>query len=182
MAAYSSSPGGRKSLPAPGQGDIQRITIRQAPSIHDLTKRGIFGDVERILTNNPTLISEVDAFGQTPLHIAAYEGYMDLVQLLVQLGSSLSVTDKNGWTPLHCASSNRHLSIVEKIIGSGADLNAMVRPLYELPISYSSYTLQIAPLEIHLLVTHVLTPILYHNTARCSQYRTQVAQLRCIIW
>lgn len=148
MSAYSSSPASRKGLPNQGQGEIQRITIRQAPNIHELTKRGIFGDVERMITATASLMSEVDPFGQTPLHIAAYEGYMDIVEYLIQLGASLSVQDKNGWTPLHCASSNRHLTIVEKLIGAGADPNAMVRQIQRKHPLFSSCPFQALVLTI----------------------------------
>jgi ankyrin repeat protein len=118
---------GRRGSSGTGVGEIQRITIRQATNIHEAAKRGIFGDVDRMLSSNPNLVNEVDQFGQTPLHLASFEGFQDVVELLVTSGSSLSIQDKNGWTPLHCASSNRHLHIVERLIIAGADLNAFVR-------------------------------------------------------
>lgn len=109
------------------QGEIQRITIRQSASIHDATKRGSLADVEKAFNANPSIINDTDQFGQTALHIAAFEGYSDIVDFLLLNNASQSLQDKNGWTALHCAASNRHLAIAERLIESEADLNVMVR-------------------------------------------------------
>lgn len=129
------------------QGEIHRITIRQSANIHDATKRGSLADVERLINASPSVINDLDQFGQTPLHIAAFEGHIDIVELLVNNSASLSLQDKNGWTSLHCAASNRHLSIVERLIEAEADLNVMVRIDFWPVQCFGSFT---APIRICL--------------------------------
>lgn len=127
MTSLPSSSTGRKGSNGNTPGEISRITVRQTANVHDVAKKGILGDLEKLLASNANLLNDTDQFGQTPLHIAAFEGHLDLVELLVVSGASLSTQDKNGWAPLHCAASNRHLHIVERLIVAGADLNAFVR-------------------------------------------------------
>ena len=130
MSAQSIPARGRKGSSGSAAGEISRITVRQSLTVHEVAKRGVFGDLEKLLASNPSLLNEVDQFGQTILHIAAFEGHLSIVELLVEQGAPLSTQDKNGWTPLHCASSNRHLRVVEYLIVAGSDLNAFVRTQY----------------------------------------------------
>lgn len=144
----------RKTATGGSQPEIQRITVRQSASIHDSAKRGAVGEIEKGLAQNPMLVNEVDQFGQTPLHIAAFEGHLELAEMLVEHGASLSLQDKNGWTPLHSAASNRHLTIVERLIEAACDLNVMVRDnLYQFPF-LSSLSISRPPLlclfSVHL--------------------------------
>lgn len=48
-------------------------------------------------------IDTADLDGRTPLHWAAYKGYVDCVRLLLVLDSRYSLPDKEGCTPLHWA-------------------------------------------------------------------------------
>lgn len=63
-------------------------------------------------------INLVDFEGQTPLHIGATHGYVQVLKFLVDLGIDLDLVDFKGWTPLHCASSNGHVEAVEFLLDS----------------------------------------------------------------
>ncbi|KAK1412535.1 hypothetical protein QVD17_33875 [Tagetes erecta] len=63
-------------------------------------------------------INSVDLCGQTPLHICAYRGHIEVVEFLVTLGSDPDVVDNYGWTPLHCASSEGHVRVVEFLLNA----------------------------------------------------------------
>jgi serine/threonine protein kinase len=65
------------------------------------------------LQKNPALVCLKDEDQRTPLHIAAAEGYMELVQLFVSYGASLDVTDRWGLTPILEAVASNHQQIVE---------------------------------------------------------------------
>jgi ankyrin repeat protein len=60
-----------------------------------------------------------------PLHIAAYNGYNDLVELLLQYKSDINAIDKNGQTPLHLAAMKGHLDVVKTLVAAGSDIDAI---------------------------------------------------------
>ncbi|GJT68121.1 ankyrin repeat-containing protein [Tanacetum coccineum] len=63
-------------------------------------------------------INLVDSEGQTPLHIGATHGYVEVLKFLVELGIDPDLVDNKGWTPLHCASSNGHVEAIEFLLDS----------------------------------------------------------------
>ena len=62
--------------------------------------------------------------GNTPLHIASYNGYLPIVEYLVNNRADINTKNKNDRTPLHYASFEGHLSVVELLINKGADKDA----------------------------------------------------------
>ena len=49
---------------------------------------------------------DVDAknqWGQTPLHVAAYNGNLAMIYILLSFNADVNAKDKSGWTPLHKA-------------------------------------------------------------------------------
>lgn len=126
--ATSNTPNGKgKSGSFSSQGENTKSSSRQAHPLHEAIKRGLLADVERALSTNPSSVNDLDQFGQTPLHIAAFEGQVPISNVLISKGASISTQDKNGWTPLHSAASGGNLAICEKLLHQGADPNAQVR-------------------------------------------------------
>ncbi|GMP67171.1 hypothetical protein CsSME_00027251 [Camellia sinensis var. sinensis] len=73
-----------------------------------------FGNEE---TWEPRLIRLVDEEGSTPLHLAAYLGYLEEVQYLLGRESSLAVArDNNGLFPIHLASIKGHVDVVRALL------------------------------------------------------------------
>ena len=62
--------------------------------------------------------------GWTPLHKAAYEGYREIVELLIAKGADVNAKNKRGMTPLHLAAEYGRNQVVELLIAKGADVNA----------------------------------------------------------
>jgi len=63
-----------------------------------------------------------------PLHVAAEQGAIDIVQLLLANGSRVDVPDVNGCSPLHlCAElgTERHMAVARLLFDAGADINAV---------------------------------------------------------
>ncbi|EGC28360.1 hypothetical protein DICPUDRAFT_160270 [Dictyostelium purpureum] len=85
--------------------------------IFQFVKDGNRDEVSRLLKDNHKDILLIkDSMEQTPLHVACFEGFFDIVNLLIKKGAKLDAKDKNGWTPLHCSASAGHLKICEVLI------------------------------------------------------------------
>jgi ankyrin repeat protein len=61
--------------------------------------------------------------GDTPFHIAAYDGNVDAVNVMLPYVNDINLPGDIGNTPLHYAVSGRHLDMVEFLIFNGADFN-----------------------------------------------------------
>ncbi|KAL6098172.1 aspg [Pungitius sinensis] len=77
------------------------------------------GDIEALKDTNSSL-SDYD--GRTPLHIAACEGHLKVVEYLLDHGVTISVTDRYGATPLGNAVRFRHKKVVRLLRKAGAQL------------------------------------------------------------
>ena len=66
----------------------------------------------------------VSAIGISPLHILAYDGSDDLVNLLLDHGADVKARDNNGVTALHQAAWAGHVSTIELLVSRGADVDA----------------------------------------------------------
>ncbi len=60
----------------------------------------------------------------TPLQIASWEGYMEVVEQLLAYGSDVQTRDHDGDTPLHNAAFHGHVFIMERLVAAGADIEA----------------------------------------------------------
>ncbi|KAH8828276.1 hypothetical protein DL96DRAFT_1602525 [Flagelloscypha sp. PMI_526] len=70
-------------------------------------------DSEALCHRNPS--------GQTLLHLAAFSGYMSLVEMLIKHNVDLDVRDRNGCTPLHFAVLAESNTIICALLAGGAD-------------------------------------------------------------
>jgi cytohesin len=59
-----------------------------------------------------------------PLLWAAYQGNLEVAQILVEAGAALSATDKDGRASLHLAAYQGHLEVVKLLLENGADVLA----------------------------------------------------------
>ena len=91
-------------LMAPRKGHLSRFFVydNQYTSVDDLH----WLDTLVKLLHGGSNIDVVDVDGQTPLHIAAYYGLADAVNVLLQMNASMEMKDKNGKTPLEVAFEN----------------------------------------------------------------------------
>ncbi|XP_023246581.1 protein phosphatase 1 regulatory subunit 16A isoform X2 [Copidosoma floridanum] len=65
-----------------------------------------------------------DHHGATSLHIAAANGYLRVVEFLLDQHVSTDVEDNDRWQPVHAAACWGHLEVLELLVQNGADLNA----------------------------------------------------------
>ncbi len=66
---------------------------------------------------------EVDAIYATPLHHAAYNNDVEVVEELLSTGSDVNALDFNERTPLHRAAMESDPAIAKMLIDAGADVN-----------------------------------------------------------
>ncbi|XP_028968156.1 protein phosphatase 1 regulatory subunit 16A [Galendromus occidentalis] len=63
----------------------------------------------------------------TPLHIAAANGYISVVEFLLENGVATDAADCDLWQPIHAAACWGHPDAVEVLVQAGADLNAKTK-------------------------------------------------------
>lgn len=72
-------------------------------------------------------LNQADSNGNTPLHIAAYKGDINIIYLLIENGADLTTRNNNNETPLHAAiyySGTTNTEAVNLLLHLGADYNA----------------------------------------------------------
>lgn len=85
------------------------------------SKIGDIKSIELLLKSgiNPNNIEDNNGF--RPLHIAARNGYITLVELLLEHGASLDERTNYGFTPLHLAAKFGYLDVVRVLLRRGAN-------------------------------------------------------------
>jgi ankyrin repeat protein len=104
--------------------------VKKSIPLHLLAENGYCEAIQRILTHieehyQGKLAEAVNVennHGQTPLHIAAENGELDVVEYLVGKGANIH-SEKSGWTPLHTAAYSGKLDVVKYLINEGAGVN-----------------------------------------------------------
>ncbi|XP_037083513.1 ankyrin repeat domain-containing protein 54-like [Pollicipes pollicipes] len=83
-----------------------------------------FNDTDRArqLISMGSDVNEPDALGRTPLHVAASQGYSDMVELLLSLGARPDPQDRRLNTPLHLAVCTSRWAVTQKLLAAGASV------------------------------------------------------------
>ncbi|KAI8122188.1 Protein phosphatase 1 regulatory subunit 16A [Lucilia cuprina] len=75
------------------------------------------------LSKNGGDIEQPDEHGATPLHIASANGYIKVVEFLLEQHVNVDALDRDMWSPVHAAACWGHLEVLEMLAQCGADLN-----------------------------------------------------------
>ena len=97
------------------------VTTAFADPIHDAAKKGNLAGVQAEL--NKGVDVNATGNGQSPLHLAAIMGHVEVTELLIASGADLEGTDKHGNTPLHYTAHRGSKETAKLLITKGADLN-----------------------------------------------------------
>jgi len=87
---------------------------------------GRTADVMDEMDRDPALLSSHSVDGWTSLHLAAFFGYPELANALLDRGAPVDIRSTNAMrnTPLHAASAGQQLALVELLLKRGANPNA----------------------------------------------------------
>ena len=80
--------------------------------------------VNTMLRDNPKLVQEHYAHGDTVLHHAARNGDLEIVEQLVSKGADVNVKSDHEHFPLYCAAGHGHVATTQYLVEHGADLQA----------------------------------------------------------
>eukprot|EP00941_MAST-03F_sp_MAST-3F-sp1_P000173 g173.t1 len=82
-------------------------------------------DEIRLLSKNGFAVDELcQSIGACPIHIAAQRGFVQSVNLLVELGSCVDARDSSGATALCTAASMGHRDVVTSLVEHGANIDS----------------------------------------------------------
>lgn len=96
---------------------IFAITWNDIPFIKLLLKKG--ANVNHRIRNSYRQYSEYYN-EDTPLHVAAYQGNTEVVQLLLKNGAMVNTLNRFGYSPLYFAVDNDRLDLIELLLQAGA--------------------------------------------------------------
>ena len=100
------------------------LAVAAAPPQDELLETVRRGDVDavRALLEDGADPDFAQGDGLTALHLAAREGYPDIVDLLIGAGAETGATTRIGdYTPLHLAGGSGHAGVVRALLEAGAD-------------------------------------------------------------
>lgn len=107
---------------------IALLTGAVPPDDRPLIEAAKRGDVEavRSLLDGGADPNAAQGDGLTALHLAAQEGHIEIVGLLIGAGAEVEAKTRIGdYTPLHLASGGGHASVARSLLEAGADPGAM---------------------------------------------------------
>lgn len=94
--------------------------------IHDAARAGDLDKVKALVKANPDVVASKDEkYGQTPLHIAAFNDRKEVAEFLLANKADVNAKSKNGSTPLHLAAGKGNKDIVEVLLANKAEIDAV---------------------------------------------------------
>jgi len=98
--------------------------VQTQPNLFRAAERGDSSLVRELL-RTCTNIDVVNKFGSSPLLIAALNGHLEVVDILIKKGANVNHRGPDLWTPLHAACFYGHMEVACLLLGYGADPNAI---------------------------------------------------------
>ena len=96
-----------------------------AVDIHFAVKRGYKSLIEDLVEANPNVIHKRDEFGNSPLHWAVKYNFLEIIQMLLELGADLNAKNIEGQSPLFFAYWRGEVEVIELLLERGADPGIM---------------------------------------------------------
>jgi len=121
IAAFSCSQ--KASSNEKEEAQVSQANVK-APGM-DIFTASLFGDLKTIHQHIKagTDLNAKDAYGSTPLIIAATFGKTEVAKALIDAGADVNITNNDGGTALHSAAFLCRTEIVEALLNSGVDIS-----------------------------------------------------------
>jgi ankyrin repeat protein len=87
-------------------------------------KSGNIGQIDQLITNDPSLINAKNNNGLTAIHMAAGGGHNVAIDHLILKGSDVNVKTSDGSTAIHIAAMTGRNTTIDHLILKGLDVNA----------------------------------------------------------
>ncbi|KAF9167664.1 hypothetical protein DFQ26_003628 [Actinomortierella ambigua] len=107
---------------------LEQLSLQDAEHLEELIECARYGELEEIQAvvqadgeKAKKLLSRQGEYGKTPLHMAAANGHLDMVNYLLEIITPGAVNTQNeqGNTALHWAATNGHAKVVEVLVTKG---------------------------------------------------------------
>ncbi|NWK57789.1 ankyrin repeat domain-containing protein [Verrucomicrobiaceae bacterium N1E253] len=98
---------------------MQKISSELQQFLADLEGEAAFND-------KPISCNTRSRVGDTPLHIAAIRGTLDIAYHLLDLGVDIDATGENGYTALHYAVAHERVDMVQFLVDQGCDVSIRI--------------------------------------------------------
>ena len=102
----------------------QATLLTHSDSFLKLCADGCLFIVRAMVESHPKEMNAKDKFFRTPLHYAAMNNHLDVVQYLCEEGAAMEARGVSGWTSLHWAAHMGHLPVVQYLCKKGAAVEA----------------------------------------------------------
>ena len=126
------------SLSAPSLASATPGSVDESP-LHKACSKGLLSEMKSLLTNGADP-KQVDSTGRVPLHIAAQQGYANIVRHLVRVCPSCVNMQEStaSLTPLHLAANSGKLEVVRVLCAIGSADGSMIDSKGRTPLHYAS--------------------------------------------
>jgi len=99
----------------------------QAQEVFDAVRANDLAKVKELVEKDASRVNLKDQNGNTPLHIAARQGRIDVAAFLIEKGAVLEAKSPTGYTPLFAAAQSKQPEAVQFFLDKGADVNAQTK-------------------------------------------------------
>ncbi|MFK7766644.1 MAG: ankyrin repeat domain-containing protein [Mariniblastus sp.] len=93
--------------------------------LHWTAKNGLPKTAKHLLDSKKTKVNSLDANGKTPIQVAAENGHVAMIDLLIQGKAIVDQVSTDGLTPLLIAANAGHSDVVRSLLNAGADLSRL---------------------------------------------------------
>lgn len=108
-----------------GNPEIVKYLITSGANVYDVDLRGtsalqiavLYGHRELVSDLiQPDVINRIDRCGNTPINLAADEGHIDVMRLLIEKGADISIPLRNGQNILHTLTLNDNFMVIREVL------------------------------------------------------------------
>jgi len=99
----------------------EKSVARLGILVHDIVQRDDAAVLQQYLKMKPDAVFDVNEAGETPLHIAARSGNLNIARYLIRKGANKNADNTADQTPLHLAVQAGHTSLVRFLLVKGSD-------------------------------------------------------------